>query len=405
MKKPTRKIINDPVHGFITINHPLIFKIIEHPYFQRLRRIKQMAMASLVYPGAVHTRLHHALGAYHLMCNAVSELKDKKIAITPEEDLAVKCAILLHDIGHGPFSHALEHMLVQGVHHENLSLQIMQALNQEFDGQLDLAIEIFTGKYHKPFLHQLISGQLDMDRMDYLSRDSFFTGVSEGVIGYGRILKMLSVHEDQLVIEEKGIHSVEKFLIARRQMYWQVYLHKTVLAAEKMMVKILQRARFLYDNKDEAVVLHAPLDYFFMDFKGVMDRGSLDRFCKLDDGDIESAIKKWSQHPDPVLSLLSTSLLNRRLFKCQLQGHSFEESFIQEKKEKARKKYQLNEEGLPYFVFTGEAANTTYQVGDENILLMSKDGTVQEISHVENALIQGALSMPVKKFYICYPKK
>ncbi|GAB3347717.1 HD domain-containing protein [Arachidicoccus ginsenosidivorans] len=405
MKKPTRKIINDPVHGFITINHPLIFKIIEHPYFQRLRRIKQMAMASLVYPGAVHTRLHHALGAYHLMCNAVSELKDKKIAITPEEDLAVKCAILLHDIGHGPFSHALEHMLVQGVHHEDLSLQIMQALNQEFDGQLDLAIEIFTGKYHKPFLHQLISGQLDMDRMDYLSRDSFFTGVSEGVIGYGRILKMLSVHEDQLVIEEKGIHSVEKFLIARRQMYWQVYLHKTVLAAEKMMVKILQRARFLYDNKDELVAVHAPLDYFFLDFKGVMDRDSLDRFCKLDDGDIESAIKKWSTHPDPVLGTLSTSLLNRKLFKCQLQGHSFEDHFIQEKKDKARKRYQLTEADLDYFVFTGEAANTTYQVGDENILLMSKDGTVQEISHVENALIQGALSMPVKKFYICYPKK
>jgi len=405
MKKPTRKIINDPVHGFITINHPLVFKIIEHPYFQRLRRIKQMAMASLVYPGAVHTRLHHALGAYHLMCNAVSELRDKKIPITSEEELAVKCAILLHDIGHGPFSHALEHMLVRGVHHEDLSLQIMEALNKEFDGALDLTIEIFTGKYHKPFLHQLISGQLDMDRMDYLSRDSFFTGVSEGVIGYGRILKMLSVHEDQLVVEEKGIHSVEKFLIARRQMYWQVYLHKTVIAAEKMMVKILQRARYLYDNGDQAVILHAPLDYFFLDFKGKMVGDSLDRFCKLDDGDIESAIKKWSSHPDPVISQLSTSLLDRRLFKCQLQGHAFDPAYIEEKKEKARKKYRLSDDQVDYFVFTGDAVNTTYQIGDENILLMAKDGTVEEISHVENALIQGALSTPIKKFYICYPKK
>lgn len=400
-----RKIINDPVHGFITINHPLIFKIIEHPYFQRLRRIKQMAMASLVYPGAVHTRLHHALGAYHLMCNAVSELKDKNIAITAEEELAVKCAILLHDIGHGPFSHALEHMLVRGVHHEDLSLQIMQELNEQFKGALDLTIEIFTGNYHKPFLHQLISGQLDMDRMDYLSRDSFFTGVSEGVIGYGRILKMLSVHDDQLVIEEKGIHSVEKFLIARRQMYWQVYLHKTVIAAEKMMVKILQRARYLYDSGDQEVILYAPLDYFFLEFKGTMDQDSLDRFCKLDDGDIEAAIKKWSLHSDPVISELSTNLLNRRLLKCQLQGHSFDPTFILEKKEKARKKYRLTEDQVDYFVFTGDAVNTTYQIGDENILLLAKDGNIQEISLVENALIQGALSMPIKKFYICFPKK
>ena len=404
MEVPTRKIINDPVHGFITINHPLIFKIIEHPYFQRLRRIKQMAMASLVYPGAVHTRLHHALGAYHLMCIAVSELKDKNVTITPEEELAVKCAILLHDIGHGPFSHALEHMLVQGVHHEDLSLQIMKALNQEFDGALSITIDIFTGKYHKPFLHQLISGQLDMDRMDYLSRDSFFTGVSEGVIGYGRILKMLSVHDDQLVIEEKGIHSVEKFLIARRQMYWQVYLHKTVLAAEKMMVKILQRARDLYNSGDRDIILDSALDYFFLDYNGHMDEASLDKFCRLDDGDIESAIKKWSTHPDKVLRQLSGNLLDRKLFKCHLQGQVFSTEYILEKKQKAIDKYAIRENEVDYFVFTGEAVNTTYQIGDENILLLSKRGTVEEISHVENALIQGALSTPVKKFYICFPK-
>ena len=405
MKKPTRKIINDPVHGFITINNNLIFKIIEHPYFQRLRRIKQMAMASLVYPGAVHTRLHHALGAYHLMSNAISELRDKKVNITEEEEIAVKSAILLHDIGHGPFSHALEHMLVRGVHHEALSLQIMEAMNEEFEGALDLAIKIFKGKYHKAFLHQLISGQLDMDRMDYLARDSFFTGVSEGVIGYDRILKMLDVRKGQLVIEEKGIHSVEKFLIARRQMYWQVYLHKTVISAEKMMVKILQRARYLYDLGDKDVRLHTDLDYFFLEFDGKMDRDSLHKFCGLDDGDIQSAIKKWCSHPDPVISRLSLNLQNRKLFKCQLQGHAFDPEFIQDKLEKAKKKYKLSDEEASYFVFTGDAVNTTYQIGDENILLMSKNGEVREISLVENALIQGALSLPVKKFYICYPKK
>ncbi|MEK7200235.1 MAG: HD domain-containing protein, partial [Bacteroidota bacterium] len=234
-----RKIINDPVYGFITINHPLIFAIIAHPYYQRLRRIQQMAMAQLVYPGAVHTRLHHSLGAYHLMHNAVAELRGKGIEITEEEEIAVKAAILLHDIGHGPFSHALEHILVPGAHHEQLSLQIMDLINNELNGQLILAIRIFTDQYHKPFLHQLISGQLDVDRMDYLSRDSFYSGVSEGVIGYDRILKMLVVENGQLMVEEKGIYSVEKFLVARRQMYWQVYLHKTVLSAEKMLVKIL----------------------------------------------------------------------------------------------------------------------------------------------------------------------
>ncbi|MEP7318181.1 MAG: HD domain-containing protein [Panacibacter sp.] len=243
MQVPKRKIINDPVHGFITIDHPLLFKIIAHPYYQRLRRIHQMALAHLVYPGAVHTRLHHSLGAYHLMCQAVHELKNKGVNITPEEELAVKAAILLHDIGHGPFSHALENILIPGVHHEELSLQIMHQMNKEFHNELDLAISIFTGKYQKPFLQQLISSQLDVDRMDYLTRDSFFTGVSEGVIGYDRILKMFTVHNAQLMVEEKGIYSVEKFLVARRQMYWQVYLHKTVLASEKMLVKIIERAR------------------------------------------------------------------------------------------------------------------------------------------------------------------
>lgn len=399
-----RKIINDPVHGFITINHPLLFKIIEHPYFQRLRRIKQMAMASYVYPGAVHTRLHHALGAYHLMCCAVKELKDKDIPISQEEELAVKCAILLHDIGHGPFSHALEHILVEGVHHESLSLKIMQAMNEEFNGALDLTIDIFTGKYAKPFLHQLISGQLDMDRMDYLSRDSFFTGVSEGVIGYDRILKMLAVKDNQLVVEEKGVHSVEKFLIARRQMYWQVYLHKTVISAEKMLVHILKRAKEIFVETDKNIVLHSPLDYFFGKFDGKIDFKSLNLFCQLDDNDIEFAIKKWSQHPDSVLSGLSTWLLNRALLKCKLQTHPFEEDYIKEKKEKIASKFNLTKEEVDYFVFTGDTTNTTYQLGDENILILFKNGQVQDISSIENALIQQTLSTPVKKFYICFPK-
>ena len=280
-----RKIINDPVYGFITINHPLIFSIIAHPYYQRLRRIQQMAMAQLVYPGAVHTRLHHSLGAYHLMSNAVIELRSKGVEITDEEDIAVKAAILLHDIGHGPFSHALENVLIKGVHHEQLSLQIMDLMNKELGGQLDLAINIFTDQYHKPFLHQLISGQLDVDRMDYLSRDSFFSGVSEGVIGYDRILKMLAVHDGQLMVEEKGIYSVEKFLVARRQMYWQVYLHKTVLAAEKMLVKIVERVRDIYSKTDNALITLSPLDFFLGEFTGEMNTSALEKFCAVDDHD------------------------------------------------------------------------------------------------------------------------
>ncbi|MDE1193413.1 MAG: HD domain-containing protein [Arachidicoccus sp.] len=399
-----RKIINDPVHGFITINHPLLFKIIDHPYFQRLRRIRQMAMASLVYPGAVHTRLHHALGAYHLMCCAVNELKNKNVEISADEELAVKCAILLHDIGHGPFSHALEHIVVKGVYHEQLSLKIMQLLNNEFNGELQLAIDIFTGKYHKHFLHQLISGQLDMDRMDYLSRDSFFTGVSEGVIGYDRILKMLSVSNNQLVVEEKGLYSVEKFLIARRQMYWQVYLHKTVLCGEKMLVNILKRAKEIFDLNDKNIVLNSPLDYFFMEFDGKINDEVLKLFCLLDDTDIEFGLKKWSNHPDKVLSTLSRNVLNRILLKCKLESEPISEQLIQSKIEKTKERFSLSGNEISYFVFTGETTNTIYNVNDENILMQMKDGSLKELSALENSLIHQTLSAPVKKFYICYPK-
>ncbi|RFM29789.1 HD domain-containing protein [Deminuibacter soli] len=396
-----RKIINDPVHGFITINHPLIFDIISHPYYQRLRRIRQMALAQLVYPGAVHTRLHHSLGAYHLMCLAVTELKSKGADITPEEEVAVKAGILLHDIGHGPFSHALEHVLLPGVHHEQMSLRIMQAMNDEFDGRLELAIRIFTGQYHKPFLHQLISGQLDTDRMDYLTRDSFFTGVSEGVIGYDRILKMLVVHNDELLVEEKGIYSVEKFLIARRQMYWQVYLHKVVLAAEKMMVKLMERARQIFDPADSFLVTNSPLDYFLGSSSHWQQHLSLDAFCNMDDEDVLFAIKRWSHHPDIVLSTLSKGLLNRKLLKCRLQAEEVNPAEVAQKTREIAQRLQISEADAGYLVFTGEAINTTYLLGDERIKILFKDGQVKDISQVDNPLIHQTLSTPVKKFYFC----
>lgn len=396
-----RKIINDPVYGFITISHPLIFFILEHPFYQRLRRIQQMAMASMVYPGAVHTRLHHSLGAYHLMGNAVAELRSKGIAISAEEEIAVTCAILLHDIGHGPYSHALENRVLEGIDHETMSLAIMQMLNKECGGALDLAIQIFTNQYHQPFLHQLISGQLDMDRMDYLSRDSFFSGVSEGVIGYDRILKMLTVWNGQLMVEEKGIYSVEKFLIARRQMYWQVYLHKTVLAAEKMMVKIIERVRAIYSNNDKELLTQTALDYFLAHPNPSLTDENISRFCSLDDFDIMHAIKRWSKHSDPILTLLCNRLLNRQLFHCRIQAAPFSPDYLQQKQQELLQHYAINEADLPFVCFTGEASNTLYQLKDERIQVLFKDGTVTDISRIENALIQENLSAPVKKFYIC----
>lgn len=401
MVEQKRKIINDPVYGFITIHHPLIFAIISHPYYQRLRRIKQMAMAQLVYPGAVHTRLHHSLGAYHLMGNAVNELRSKGIAISTDEEIAVKAAILLHDIGHGPFSHALEHVVVQGVHHEQLSLQIMEKMNRDLGGQLSLAISIFTGQYEKPFLHQLISGQLDVDRMDYLSRDSFFCGVSEGVIGYDRILKMLTVHEGQLMIEEKGIYSVEKFLVARRQMYWQVYLHKTVLGAEKMLVKILERVRSIYAKDDEALQTQSALDFFLGSFNGDMNDATLDLFCSLDDHDIMHALKRWARHPDKILSLLCNRFLNRQLYKSRIQADAFDKDFVKEKEKQASEQFGIALADIGYVCFTGEATNTLYQTVDERINILFRDGVVKDISEVDNALIHQNLSAPVKKNYIC----
>lgn len=396
-----RKIINDPVYGFITINHPLLFKIIAHPYYQRLRRIHQMALAYLVYPGAVHTRLHHSLGAYHLMCNALTELKAKGVEITDDESLAAKAAILLHDVGHGPFSHALENKLLKGVHHEELSLQIMHAMNNDLNGALTMAIDIFTNKHPKKFLHQLVSGQLDVDRMDYLTRDSFFTGVSEGVIGYDRILKMLVVHNGELMVEEKGIYSIEKFLVARRQMYWQVYLHKTVLAAEKMLVNVLKRVRFLIEKNDDSLQTGTAIDYFLNDFNGIITQEVLNNFCMLDDIDISFAIKKWSRNADKVLNELCNRLLNRKLLKIKIQSDAFDKTFLQQKIKETATQLNITEQEATYFTFTGEAVNTLYKTEDEKINILFKDETVKNISAIDDALIHQTISSPVKKFYIC----
>lgn len=399
----TRKIINDPVYGFITIDHPLILDIIAHPYYQRLRRIYQMAFAHLVYPGAVHSRLHHSLGAYHLMCNALYELKSKGVEITPDEELGAKVAILLHDIGHGPYSHTLEKELINDVHHEALSILIMKVLNKEFNGQLQTAIDIFTNKYHKKFLYQLIAGQVDVDRMDYLTRDSFFTGVSEGVIGYDRIIKMLTVHNGQLMVEEKAIYSIEKFLVSRRLMYWQVYLHKTVLSAEMMLVKIIQRAKELIAKGIKTEAATSALNYFLQNpSMNHKTQEHLDTFCRLDDFDVMATVKNWMDHPDKILSTLCKGLVDRKLYKVKLQADSFDSSLVNEKKKELMQRFGISNEEADYFVFTGEAINTTYNPEDERINILFKDGSVKDISKVDNALIHQHLSSPVKKHYICY---
>jgi HD superfamily phosphohydrolase len=397
----SQKIINDPVYGFITIDHPLVLEVIRHPFYQRLRRIQQMGFANLVYPGAVHTRLHHSLGAYHLMCTALAALKGKGIPITENEELGAKIAILLHDVGHGPFSHALENNLIENLDHESVSLQIMQLLNKEMNGELNTAIAIFTNLYPKKFLHQLVSGQLDVDRMDYLNRDSFFTGVSEGVIGYDRIIHMLTIHDGELMVQEKGIYSIEKFLVARRLMYWQVYLHKTVVSAESMLVKIIQRARERIQSGDRIYSGSESLD-FFLSHSPQDPSEWLEAFSMMDDNDILSALKIWMKEDDPVLSNLSTMLINRRLLKAKLQAEPFGANLLKKHLKEASQLLNITPEDAAYFVFTGEHTNTTYNPDDEKINILFKDGSVRDISQVDNALIHRSLSTEVKKFYICY---
>lgn len=398
------KILNDPVYGFISIPYGIIFDLVEHPYFQRLRRIKQVSLTHYVYPGALHTRFHHALGAYHLTGEAIDVLRAKGTDISEAEAEAVRIAILLHDIGHGPFSHTLEHTLIN-VTHEELSVMIMEQLNREFDGALSLAIDIFKNRYHKPFLHQLVSGQLDMDRMDYLNRDSFFTGVSEGVIGYDRIIKMLAVHKNQLVVEEKGIYSIEKFLIARRLMYWQVYLHKTVLSAEQMLIQTLRRAKMLR-HRGIKLGVQGSLNYFLentftqQDFsknKSVL----LDRFASLDDMDIAFALKTWQDHFDPVLSFLAKSLLTRKLFKLEFQDQSPGQDDINFIRQKIEKQYPFSPDVADYFLIVGKETNTAYSTSKEEILILLKSGEVKPMSLISNHGIQSKI---FTKHYLCYPK-
>ena len=398
------KILNDPIYGFIQIPNSLVFDVIEDPYFQRLRRIAQMGLSSLVYPGAIHTRFHHALGCVYLMQKAVRVLRFKQVEISEEEENALYIAILLHDIGHGPFSHALEHSIVNGVSHEEISLRFMNKLNEKFEGKLTLAIQIFEGKYYRKFLCQLISSQLDIDRLDYLRRDSFYTGVTEGNISSDRLIVMMDVANDELVIEQKGIYSVEKFLIARRLMYWQVYLHKTGLVAENMLVNVLKRAKELTE-KGENLFASSALYYFLynqIDQNNFTDE-TLVMFSKLDDYDILLSVKEWTNHKDKVLSTLSKMIIDRKLLHVEIQNENFSEIKIATKKKKFHKKMQLNETEIDYFVFTQEIKNQAYQ-SENPIFIVSKKGKLKDIAKASDQLNLQALTKPVIKNIFCYPK-
>ncbi len=399
------KILNDPVYGFISLKHPLLLDLMDHPFVQRLRRISQLGLSHLVYPGAVHNRFHHAVGAMHLMQEAVDALRERGVEITEAEARGVCAAILLHDIGHGPFSHALEHSLVQGVGHEAISALMMTRINEAFHGELDLAIQIFNNHHPKAFLHQLVSSELDMDRLDYLSRDSFYSGVAEGKVGADRIIKMLNVVDGRLVVEEKGIYSIEKFVVARRLMYWQVYLHHTVLAAEYMLTRCLQRARdlalqgttvfatpalqvFLYERLDQARFLADP--------------EILERFSELDDSDVLAALKAWQHHPDRVLSTLSRAIVSRQLFHIELRAHPFTEAERAAVLERVQSVLELSPEEARYFVIHDRVGSKPYQPG--GIMIRFKDGRVQDFAQASDHLDANSLFRSVEKSFLGYPK-
>ena len=404
-KRNKLKIINDPVYGFITIPSELIFDLIEHSYFQRLRRISQMGMSYLVYPGAHHTRFHHALGCVHLMRKAVGILRFKGTKISAAEEEALLIAILLHDIGHGPFSHAMEHSIIEGVSHETISLKFMQALNTKFEGKLDLAIQIFTKKHPRKFLQQLLASQLDIDRLDYLKRDSFFTGVAEGNINSERIITMMNVSNNELVIEEKGIYSVEKFLVARRLMYWQVYLHKTGLVAEQLLIRIFKRAKYLAQSSN-AIESSPHLDFFLKQniSEDELDLNVLEIFSKLDDFDVVSAIKQWTSHQDFVLQKLCSMLINRNLLKIKLKNKVIKTTKLEEKLQLVMDEFNISREEANYFVFTGSTSNTAYHANDEQIKIMYKNGKTKDVAKASDQFNLKALSQPVIKYYISYPK-
>jgi HD superfamily phosphohydrolase len=400
-----RKIINDPVYGFISIRHAFILELINHPWFQRLRRIAQLGLSHLVYPGALHNRFQHAIGAMHLMQNAIDELRLKGNEITDEEEVSLLCAILLHDIGHGPFSHALEYTIASEVHHERISSLMMNRLNEHFNGKLAMAIAIFNNEHPKKFLHQLVSSQLDMDRLDYLARDSFFSGVVEGQVGSERILKMLDVVDDQLVVEEKGIYSIEKFIVARRFMYWQVYLHKTVLSAEFMLVNTLRRAQVL--ARSGASLHCSPALHYFLynqvkQEELIAKPEALQHYASLDDFDIAAALKVWQHHDDRVLSILATNLVNRSLFKIEIQRAPFSQDRIINEVERIATKQGFTKEEAEYFVIRSSVDNRAYNSQHDVIRILMKDGSVRDAAEVSDHLNIAALSSVVEKHFIAY---
>lgn len=404
-RKKNNKIINDPIYGFINLKNSLILDLIEHPYFQRLRRITQLGLSYLVYPGANHTRLQHAIGSMFLMTKAVTQLRSKGHNITNQESEALEIAILLHDIGHGPFSHALENSIVKEITHEYLSLLFMRKLNSEFNDRLSLAIKIFEDKYKKKFLHQLVSSQLDMDRLDYLKRDSFFSGVVEGNIATERIINMLNVVDDNLVVEEKGIYSIEKFLIARRLMYWQIYLHKTVIASENMLIKVLKRAKTLMIQEQRITASHSlylflKTEFTIADFK--KSQNLLSEFANLDDYDIYSCLKAWQKHDDYVLSSLSKMILKRNLLKIKIQNKPFSKKEIEKYLTNHMKKTQTSRKEAEYFVFSNQVSNNAYNFEKRKINILMKDGSIQDIAEASDQFNIEALSKSVNKHFLCY---
>lgn len=408
-----RKIINDPVYGFINIPGDFIYDLIEHPWFQRLRFIRQLGLTSYVYPGATHSRFQHSLGALYLMDNALRTLKNKGVSINPEEEEAVLIAILLHDAGHGPFSHALEKSIIHGITHEDISLLLMKKLNERYNGRLDLAIEIFSGTYHRKFMHELIAGQIDMDRLDYLRRDSFYTGVIEGAVGSDRIIRMLNVVDDSLVVDEKGIYSLEKFLIARRLMYWQVYMHKTVLASENLLMKVLKRAREIVAGGRE--IYATPALKFFLHNNigpadlvkdGLFTPGLIaSTFTKLDDSDILVSIKYWADDSDNVLADLSSRLMKRNLLAIELQNEPFDDLRLEKLKSLAADMTGIDQELTGYYVYTGTLSNLAYAPGSPEVKILLKSGKITGITSVSDMFDHRFLSERITKYFLCYPKE
>jgi HD superfamily phosphohydrolase len=402
-----RKIINDPIYGFIRIPDGIIFRIIEHPYFQRLRRINQLGLTDFVYPGATHTRFHHAIGSMHLMDMALTSLRNKGIDISDDEFESALITILLHDIGHGPFSHALEFSLIKGIEHEKISALIMQLFNQELDNKLDLSLKIFLGTYHKKFLSQLVASQLDVDRLDYLNRDSFFTGVSEGKIGFERILKMLNVRDGEIVVEEKAIYSIENFLSSRRLMYWQVYLHKTTVAAENLLINVIKRAKWLagkgkLTTSNKALQLFLLTEYTLEDFQE--DKAVLMAFLSLDDYDLWGAIKIWMDHDDRVLSELCRMLVERNLFKIDIYNKPVPKRKVHSLRKVFMEKFPISKKDASYFINDGKLSNSAYEMGNSNINVLMKNGDIVDIASASDLPNIKALSKIVNKYYLCFPK-